>query len=99
MAENAKLMDSFLTKAKLGEVFDSMQSDIDKGIQTSKEEMEGTAAKSLGVGDHRELTFNEFIECFAAVAVLKHPEPYQPLHFRLERFITKHFDLLGLAMY
>ena len=34
-----------------------------------------------------EMTFSEFCEALAAIAVFKDPDPYLPLHQKLEAFI------------
>ena len=34
-----------------------------------------------------EMTFSEFCEALAAIAVFKDPDPYLPLHQKLESFI------------
>jgi len=38
---------------------------------------------------HTELIFPEFLECFAAVASIRHPNPFKPLHQRLQHFLER----------
>ena len=47
------------------------------------------AAQATG---HTELIFNEFLEAIAAIAAIKHPNPYKPMHVRLQQFLER--DLL-----
>jgi len=41
---------------------------------------------------HTELIFNEFLEALAAIAAIRHPNPYKPLHVRIAHFLER--DLL-----
>ena len=44
--------------------------------------------KAVAMGQmNDEMTFSEFSEALAAIAVFKDPDPYLPLHQKLEQFM------------
>jgi hypothetical protein len=58
----------------------------------SDEQILSQHSSASGGGGHTALLFAEFLEALAAVAAVKHPFPYRPLHVRLQHFLER--DLL-----
>jgi len=64
---------------------EDMSSKETVGVEAVAEADKGGA---VGMGQlNDEMTFSEFCEALAAIAVYKDPDPYLPLHQKLEQFI------------
>lgn len=104
LLDNCELLDSTLTQSAVQQIFEGIQQNAD--VDSDKElgsdgEQEANAAGAgsmpgvdIGLDDDDELAFSEFLDAIVAVAAYKFPDPFTPLHVRVNSFIITLYGAL-----
>lgn len=89
MLRTKRVFDTSFTDLELADLFSKIQQDEDKMLSATEDDVTGAnvGIEDVDRGGESELTYQEFLEGLAAIAIFKDPDPYIPMGTKVQRFV------------